>query len=40
MAEACIFLRISPTEYRQLTVLELNAFMEVATPKTDLTGLL
>jgi hypothetical protein len=40
MAEACLFLRISPSEYRQLTLLELNAFVEQASPQTDLTGLL
>jgi len=40
MAEYCFAFRISPAEYRQLTMLELNAFAEVATPQTDLTGLI
>jgi hypothetical protein len=39
MAQFCYAFRLTPAEYRQLTMLELDAFAEVATPQTDLTGL-
>lgn len=40
MASFCSAFNIQPSEYRKLTTYELTAFMELATPKTDLTGLI